>query len=142
MASIDSSGIPITYDSQLAFTPNIFITLPGRALNFIEKGVAIVDHCKMLVLDEADKLLYQDYDLVIENLADALPQHQTLMLFDTFTVGVSDFACGFLDKAFEHELMNVNGLFVEIYFYFFRHNLLKRCNALLSTSKRVVISWQ
>lgn len=106
MASIGTSG-PVKQGNKLAFTPHILITLPERAVDFIEKGVAIVDQCKYLVLDEADKLPAK----LLERLANHLPQQrQTLMFFDIFTIGVSEFAVKHLNNAYEFELKKVGRL--------------------------------
>ncbi|VDN21837.1 unnamed protein product [Cylicostephanus goldi] len=42
---------------------HMVIATPGRILVLMEKGVADMSYCKMLVLDEADKLLIQDYQV-------------------------------------------------------------------------------
>lgn len=104
MVSVGASGIPIKQGGRLAFTPHVLITLPERAVDLIEKKVAIVDHCKMLVLDEADKMPVES----LNRLAEHLPQEcQTLVFFDTFTSGVFEFASTHLNKPFEHELKKV-----------------------------------
>lgn len=40
---------------------HVVIATPGRLLDLLEKKVARVERCKTLVLDEADKLLSQDF---------------------------------------------------------------------------------
>ena len=40
---------------------HLVIATPGRILDLMEKGVADVSNCNTLVLDEADKLLSQDF---------------------------------------------------------------------------------
>lgn len=42
---------------------HMVIATPGRILDLMEKGVADVTNCKTLVLDEADKLLSQDFQV-------------------------------------------------------------------------------
>lgn len=44
---------------------HMVIATPGRILDLMEKGVADMSNCKMLVLDEADKLLSQDFQVII-----------------------------------------------------------------------------
>lgn len=39
----------------------VIIATPGRILDLMDKQVAIMDQCRILVLDEADKLLSQDF---------------------------------------------------------------------------------
>lgn len=47
----------------------MIIATPGRMIDLMDKQVAKMDQCRMLVLDEADKLLSQDFkgmlDMVI-----------------------------------------------------------------------------
>lgn len=115
MASIGASGIPITESSKLNFTPHILITLPERAIDFIEKRVAIVDQCKFLVLNETGKLSVE----ALNRLAGHLPQQrQTLLFFETFNIEISEFAVKHLNNAFEFELMQVCNLFGEYLFLF------------------------
>ena len=40
---------------------HVIVATPGRILDLIEKGIAKVDKCKILALDEADKLLSMDF---------------------------------------------------------------------------------
>lgn len=51
------------------FTVQVIIATPGRMIDLMDKQVAKMDQCRMLVLDEADKLLSQDFkgmlDMVI-----------------------------------------------------------------------------
>lgn len=50
-------------------TVQVIIATPGRMIDLMDKQVAKMDQCRMLVLDEADKLLSQDFkgmlDMVI-----------------------------------------------------------------------------
>lgn len=39
----------------------LIIATPGRILDLMDKQVAVMDQCRILVLDEADKLLSQDF---------------------------------------------------------------------------------
>ena len=40
---------------------HLIVATPGRLLDLIEKGVAKVNECEILVLDEADKLLSEEF---------------------------------------------------------------------------------
>lgn len=46
---------------RLGGVVQIVVATPGRVLDLIEKGIAPMARCRMLVLDEADKLLSQDF---------------------------------------------------------------------------------
>lgn len=65
-----------------------------------------MDHCKILVLDEADKLLSQDFkgmlDTVIKNLP---PKRQILLFSATFPLTVEQFMRKHLNEPYEINLM-------------------------------------
>ena len=46
----------------------VIIATPGRILDLIDQNVANMDHCKILVLDEADKLLSQDFKGMLDHV--------------------------------------------------------------------------
>lgn len=41
------------------FTVHVIIATPGRILDLLDKSIAKVDHCRILVLDEVSNLIYQ-----------------------------------------------------------------------------------
>lgn len=53
----------------IIITVQVIIATPGRIIDLMDKQVAKMDQCRTLVLDEADKLLSQDFkgmlDMVI-----------------------------------------------------------------------------
>ena len=73
----------------------------------MEKGVADVKDCKMLVLDEADKLLSQDFQGVLDRLVSFLPTGRQIMLYSaTFPRSVADFMDAHMTKPYEINLMD------------------------------------
>lgn len=58
-----------TINHSFTFAVQVIIATPGRMIDLMDKQVAKMDQCRMLVLDEADKLLSQDFkgmlDMVI-----------------------------------------------------------------------------
>jgi len=50
------------------FTVQVIIATPGRILDLMDKNVANMEHCKILVLDEADKLLSQDFKGMLDHV--------------------------------------------------------------------------
>jgi hypothetical protein len=48
---------------RLNSTVHLVVATPGRILDLMEKGVADMSHCRILVLDEADKLLSLDFSV-------------------------------------------------------------------------------
>lgn len=77
---------------------HVIIATPGRILDLMEKKVAQMSQCKMLVLDEADKLLSQDFSNMLDQVIALLPPERQILLFSaTFPLTVRQFVvCIFL----------------------------------------------
>ncbi|WKX99050.1 hypothetical protein Q1695_014152 [Nippostrongylus brasiliensis] len=85
---------------------HMVIATPGRILDLMEKGVADMSHCKMLVLDEADKLLSQDFQGILDRLISFLPKERQIMLYSaTFPMTVTEFMQKHMRKPYEINLM-------------------------------------
>jgi len=85
---------------------HVIIATPGRILDLMEKKVAKMDKCKMLVMDEADKLLSQDFTKMLDNVIAFLPSDRQILLFSaTFPVTVRDFMQKHLKDPMEINLM-------------------------------------
>ncbi|KAL7981649.1 hypothetical protein Chor_005737 [Crotalus horridus] len=77
---------------RLDDTVHVVIATPGRILDLIKKGVAKVDHIQMIVLDEADKLLSQDFVQIMEDIILTLPKNRQILLYSaTFPLSVQKF---------------------------------------------------
>ncbi|XP_060531073.1 ATP-dependent RNA helicase me31b [Cylas formicarius] len=84
----------------------VIIATPGRILDLMEKGVAKMDQCKILVLDEADKLLSQDFKGILDTVIKNLPKERQILLFSaTFPLSVEQFMKKHLRKPYEINLM-------------------------------------
>lgn len=74
------------------FSVQVVIATPGRILDLMEKNVANMDECKTLVLDEADKLLSQDFQGMLDHIISRLPKDRQILLYSaTFPVTVKNF---------------------------------------------------
>jgi len=92
---------------RLYNTVHILVATPGRVLDLSNKKVADLSHCKMMVMDEADKLLSPEFQPLIEQLIDFLPKERQILLFSaTFPITVKDFKERFLQRAYEVNLMD------------------------------------
>jgi ATP-dependent RNA helicase DDX6/DHH1 len=81
------------------FTVHVIIATPGRIIDLMEKNVCKMDNCKMLVLDEADKLLSQDFNRMLDKLISFLPTGRQILLFSaTFPITVESFMVSFIVK--------------------------------------------
>lgn len=85
---------------------HILIGTPGRILDLANKGVANLNECGVLVMDEADKLLSPEFQPIIEQLITHLPQNRQILLFSaTFPITVKEFRDKFLSRPYEVNLM-------------------------------------
>ncbi len=85
---------------------HIMVATPGRVLDLAGKGVAKLNECSIMVMDEADKLLSPEFQPVIEELIKFLPASRQIMLYSaTFPLAVKNFKDRFLNKPYEINLM-------------------------------------
>uniref|UniRef100_A0A8B9KDE7 RNA helicase n=1 Tax=Astyanax mexicanus TaxID=7994 RepID=A0A8B9KDE7_ASTMX len=91
---------------RLDETVHVIIATPGRILDLIKKGVAKVDKVQMIVMDEADKLLSQDFVVLIEDIISFLAKNRQILLYSaTFPTSVQKFMSKHLQKPYEINLM-------------------------------------
>ncbi|XP_026461540.1 putative ATP-dependent RNA helicase me31b [Ctenocephalides felis] len=84
----------------------VIIATPGRILDLMDKQVANTEHCRMLVLDEADKLLSQDFKGMLDHVISRLPRERQILLFSaTFPLSVKQFMEKHLKEPYEINLM-------------------------------------
>lgn len=105
---------------------HVVIATPGRILDLVEKKVCLYYHklfacilynaaslqvatltnCKFFVLDEADKLLGQDFKGMLDTLISYLPEERQILLFSaTFPITVEQFMVKHLKNPHEINLM-------------------------------------
>nr|CCC93571.1 putative ATP-dependent DEAD-box RNA helicase [Trypanosoma congolense IL3000] len=85
---------------------HVLVATPGRAVDLASKGTAKLDSCRIIVLDEADKLLSQEFTILMKDLYSFLPKNRQSLLFSaTFPVTVKDFADNYLRNPYEVNLM-------------------------------------
>jgi len=71
---------------------HIVVATPGRILDLANKGIARLQRCRFFVLDEADKLISQDFQPIIQQIMRKLPkEHQVLLFSATFPQNVAGF---------------------------------------------------
>jgi ATP-dependent RNA helicase DDX6/DHH1 len=92
---------------RLYRTVHILVGTPGRILDLVNKGVANMSECNMLVMDEADKLLSPEFQPIIEQLITQLPSGRQILLYSaTFPITVKDFKERYLERPYEINLMD------------------------------------
>jgi len=85
---------------------HMIVATPGRILDLIRKGIARVQKCHMLVLDEADKLLSSDFHRMMVELQSMLPKNRQILLFSaTFPLSVESFMKKYMKNPYEINLM-------------------------------------
>ena len=91
---------------RLYNTVHIMVATPGRVLDMAEKGVAKLDACHIICLDEADMLLSPEFMPVVEKLIGYMPSQRQILLFSaTFPVKVKTFKERLMRKPYEINLM-------------------------------------
>lgn len=84
----------------------LIIATPGRILDLMDKEVANMSQCKILVLDEADKLLSIDFKGMLDHVIMKLPKERQILLFSaTFPLSVKNFMERYLKDPYEINLM-------------------------------------
>lgn len=84
----------------------VIIATPGRILDLMDKHVANMDNCRILVLDEADKLLSQDFKGILDHVIAQLPKERQILLYSaTFPLSVKQFMEKHLREPYEINLM-------------------------------------
>merc|ERR1719427_1581858 len=89
---------------------HLVVATPGRILDLMEKQVANVSKCRMLVLDEADKLLSQDFKGMLDSINRVIshlpPSRQILLYSAPFPLTVETFMRKHLREPYEINLMD------------------------------------
>ncbi len=87
-------GVPYPAQLKALRGPlDILIATPGRLLDHLQTGKAVLDNVEMLVLDEADRMLDMGFIDDITTIADHVPAaRQTVMYSATFAGNVGNLA--------------------------------------------------
>ncbi|EPY18972.1 ATP-dependent RNA helicase DDX6/DHH1 [Strigomonas culicis] len=92
---------------RLTRTVHVLVATPGRAFDLVEKNVAKLYHCHIIVLDEADKLLSSEFKDTIDKIYKFLPSpHQSMLFSATFPMTVKVFSQKHLKNPYQINLMD------------------------------------
>lgn len=76
---------------RLSQPVHVVVATPGRILDLASKNVAKLDQCKMLVLDEVDKLLSNDFAEIVERIIMMMNKPQIMLFSATYPVEIKTF---------------------------------------------------
>ena len=65
----------------LSRKPRVIVATPGRLIDHLERGSARLDRTKILILDEADRMLDMGFAPQLERILSALPKERQTLLF-------------------------------------------------------------
>jgi superfamily II DNA/RNA helicase len=81
-------GVPYPAQLKALRGPlDILISTPGRLLDHLQTGKAVLEHVEMLVLDEADRMLDMGFIEDITTIADHLPKARQTVLYSATFIG-------------------------------------------------------
>ncbi|CAF1715029.1 DEAD-box ATP-dependent RNA helicase 8 [Brassica napus] len=105
---VTTGGTSLKDDIMRLYQPvHLLVGTPGRILDLTKKGVCVLKDCSVFVMDEADKLLSQEFQPSVEHLISFLPQNRQILMFSaTFPVTVKDFKDRFLTNPYIINLMD------------------------------------
>jgi len=97
---VTTGGTSLKDDIMRLHQPvHMVVATPGRIWDLAQKEVAKLAQCKMLAMDEADKLLSQEFQVSVEGIISYLHPDRQIMLFSaTFPVVVRQFKDKFLNR--------------------------------------------
>jgi ATP-dependent RNA helicase DDX6/DHH1 len=105
---VTTGGTNLKDDILRLYDPvHLIVATPGRILDLMNKDLVKTHACKMLVLDEADKLLSQDFQGMLDNIIACLPRDRQILLYSaTFPLSVEEFMRKHLNNPYEINLMD------------------------------------
>eukprot|EP01059_Diplonema_ambulator_P021889 TRINITY_DN363_c1_g1_i1.p2 TRINITY_DN363_c1_g1~~TRINITY_DN363_c1_g1_i1.p2 ORF type:complete len:422 (+),score=224.84 TRINITY_DN363_c1_g1_i1:49-1266(+) len=105
---VTTGGTSLKDDIMRLYNPvHLLVATPGRVIDLAGKGVAKLNKCDFVVLDEADKLLSPEFAPLVEQTLNFLPKKRQILLFSaTFPLSVKDFADKHMHGVHEVNLMD------------------------------------
>lgn len=94
-------GVPIGAQiNSLVHIPDVVVGTPGRVLDLMLKQKLSLEHIKVLVLDEADRMLDMGFSDQVQSILQALPKAKQSMLFSaTFGGAIEKLSAQYLNDA-------------------------------------------
>ena len=83
-------GAPIASQAKRARTAHVLIATPGRMHDLVERRLMSLDRVRILVLDEADRMLDMGFKPQVDRIVRRLPRERQTMLFSATLYGEVD----------------------------------------------------
>jgi len=83
-------GASIERQSKLARRAHIVVATPGRLEDLIERGAVALDRVRMLVLDEADRMLDMGFKPPVDRIVSLMPRKRQTLFFSATLHGDID----------------------------------------------------
>ena len=74
-------GVPLGAQAKRARSAHILVATPGRLQDLLERGLVGVDAVRILVLDEADRMLDMGFKPQVDRIVRRLPRNRQTMFF-------------------------------------------------------------
>ena len=74
-------GVPLPAQAKRARTAHVVVGTPGRLHDLLERRLITLDHVRMLVLDEADRMLDMGFRPQVDRILARVPANRQTMLF-------------------------------------------------------------
>lgn len=105
---VTTGGTNLKDDIVRLYDPvQVIVATPGRIVDLMNKNLVKTHDCRILVLDEADKLLSQDFKGMLDSIIQFMPPKLQILLYSaTFPLTVEEFMRRYLKNPYEINLMD------------------------------------
>ena len=92
-------GVPVPAQAKRAKSAHVLIATPGRLQDLIERRLVDLEGVRILVLDEADRMLDMGFKPQVDRIVRRLPRNRQTMLFSaTFGGSVRELIASYTDN--------------------------------------------
>jgi superfamily II DNA/RNA helicase len=74
-------GVPLSAQAKRAKSAHILVATPGRLQDLVERRLVDLSHVRILVLDEADRMLDMGFQPQVDRIVRRLPRNRQTMFF-------------------------------------------------------------
>jgi superfamily II DNA/RNA helicase len=74
-------GVPLAAQARLAKNAHVIVATPGRLQDLVDRRLVSLDHVRVLVLDEADRMLDMGFKPQVDRLVRVLSEERQTMFF-------------------------------------------------------------